>query len=334
MAYVKKFKEPATSDSTIRERAAKKGFTVIRIDRSKKVPYVLMKCAKGHLKGCPATTIHRDSTICAICDGKRFDLPKVEELLSKEGYTIRSAPELEEDRYGNKVVKAAKRFVVTCPNGHVQSLNLTEFIKGKRCTTCSGTIFNTGFSRSEEIIARVLEYIGVPFERHHSTGEEYENLPLDFYLPSLKMIIEYDGAQHKYGRSSSTKEQLEDIQRRDRIKNDFARHIGFKMVRISAEEGGKSLVYYLADVLKDYVSIDVRDPYYDEIVREVFNECADRFGWLTYEEIKHNADLRLIYTLPKVHEMTGSPTSVIARHFKWVYGMTKREYTKNTRVAR
>lgn len=321
----------ALSDDVIKERASKKGFTVIDIDRTKEVPYVTMKCPKGHIRGRSAREIHMSSTICPICDGKRYDLEKATKLLSSYGYKFKEKPKLEKDRFGNIVLKAATRFIAICPNGHEQSLNLTEFVAGKRCTNCSGTAYYTGYSRSEEIIAKILDYINVPYERQTNTGGQFENLYLDFFLPNEKMIIEYDGEHHVYGRSNAySGEKLEDIQRKDKVKDGYAEYIGFRMVRINHNFEGKALVYALATIFDE---IDPNDPYYDKIVREVFNEAAERFGWLSYEDIKSHADTYLNNSLSKSSDITGVSQTVIARHFRWIYGMNKADYVKIHNMA-
>jgi len=317
-------------EDRIKDIAKTKGFNITRVEDT----YVYLECNKGH-KIRP--TIHNllySEVVCRICNGSRFDLQKAKELLGYEGYKLTENIELDKDRYGNEIIKAGKRVSVYCPKGHEQILSLSEFRKGKRCTFCSGTAYNSGYSRSEEIIARVLDYIGITYERQKDIGEEYENLPLDFYLPEFNVVIEYDGGHHVYGRSDTTEEQLKDIQRRDKLRDKYAKDKGLTMIRISHNYGGKGIVHRLSEVMKDYVYIDTKDPYYDSIVREVFNESAKRFGWLTYEVIKHNADTYLNSSLSDSASITGDSQTVIARHFRWVYGMSKKEYIKSTRVAR
>ena len=50
----------------------------------------------------------------------------------------------------------------------------------------------------------------------------------------MKILIEVDGKQHfeysEYG--IYTKERVEETQRRDKIKNDFAKENGFKLIRL------------------------------------------------------------------------------------------------------
>ena len=59
-------------------------------------------------------------------------------------------------------------------------------------------------------------------------------LPFDFYIPSLKILIEFDGIQHFkpisiWGGEKALISQTE----RDEIKNNFAIQNNFKLIRIS-----------------------------------------------------------------------------------------------------
>lgn len=310
----------------IKENAKLKGFTVVDVDWSKKPPYVTLRCKKGHLKGCSAYKILNHKTICRICDGKRFDLHKAKNLLESEGYSLKGIPTLDKDRYGNEILKAGTRFTLLCPNGHEINTTLNSFCNGKRCTKCSGKIFYTGYSRWEEIIAKVLDYAGILYIRQYKLPEEYGGLFLDFYLPDRKMIIEYDGEQHVYGRSTDPEEKLAETRKCDAIRDKYACSINYQMIRINHNIEGKAIVYAISSIFNE---VDAEDPYYDKIVKQVFDDAAERFGWLSYNDIKVNADTYLYNSLSKSSSITGYSQTVIARHFRWVYGMNKMDYLKN-----
>ena len=55
----------------------------------------------------------------------------------------------------------------------------------------------------------------------------------DFYVPSQRLLIEFDGRQH-YENSElwGGKEELDEIQRRDAIKDRFAERKGYRLLRI------------------------------------------------------------------------------------------------------
>jgi len=316
------------TDEVIKERAAAKGFTVMKVDRTKVKAFVHMQCKKGHKKTARADNIQ--SVVCQICDGKRYDLPKAKAYVASLGYRFKEEPALEKDQYDNDVVKAAARFTSLCPEGHEYIVNISELKAGKRCTICSGTAANAGYSRSEEIIARILEYNNIAHIRQQDITIEEEKLYLDFYIPSLNMIIEYDGGHHKYQRTNKVRETLEDIQRKDALRDQYAMYKGISMTRIPDTVQGKVLVYELANILPVGV-INVDDPYYDVIVMDVMNEAAKRFGWLTYDDMKKDAIAYLYNSLSEAASITGTHQTVIARRFRRVYGMNKVDYLKKIR---
>lgn len=59
-------------------------------------------------------------------------------------------------------------------------------------------------------------------------------LRFDFYLPDYNICIEYDGEQHfKEANAGFFKDRLEDIQKKDRIKNQYCLDHNIKIIRIS-----------------------------------------------------------------------------------------------------
>ena len=64
-------------------------------------------------------------------------------------------------------------------------------------------------------------------------------LPFDFYIPSLNILIEYDGIAHfkpiRFGGISEeeAKENLKSQKKRDRIKNKFCKKENYNLLRIS-----------------------------------------------------------------------------------------------------
>lgn len=103
------------------------------------------------------------------------------------------------------------------------------------CPLCGG-------SKGEKLVARVLDDLGVAYRPQwsHSTCRDQSRLFFDFYLPSFKALIEFDGIQHfepvKWC-DSMTAVQAEAAflitQRRDQIKNDWAAINGYSLLRVS-----------------------------------------------------------------------------------------------------
>jgi len=106
-------------------------------------------------------------------------------------------------------------------------------LKGCGCPKCKN-------SKGESLIYRILieNKIGfIPQKmfdgcRNTITGKM---LPFDFYLIDLNICIEYDGEQH-FKKMRFKNSNLEDIQHRDKIKTEFCKKNGIKLLRINYKD--------------------------------------------------------------------------------------------------
>jgi hypothetical protein len=101
-------------------------------------------------------------------------------------------------------------------------------------------------STGELIIMRWLEenkinYI--PQKTFDDCRNPKTNYPLkyDFFIPSLNLLIEFDGKQHfesdvYVGKYKTTKSDLENTQFKDNIKTEYSERNGFKLIRIPFQE--------------------------------------------------------------------------------------------------
>lgn len=267
-------------------------------------------------------------TPCSYCAGIKTTPEMLMRYAHSRGFKIGAAfSKLVEDSMadnsGNRFVPKDRRLTFICEEGHKQMMSVVEFYKGKECTACKGTRAHTAYSRSEEIIAGVLDHLGIKYIRQAVTDTLHEQLKLDFILPEHKVIIEYDGAHHKYGRTSDGATTLEEIQRTDKVRDAYAEAIGFKMVRITHYNVGKKLVYKLAEVFPAW-GINVLDPYYDTLVKNIFDYAHDQFGWDSYDKIKTYADLNLQLGREKAHEQTGRSMSRLQLDYSTIYGKKRK----------
>ena len=69
-------------------------------------------------------------------------------------------------------------------------------------------------------------------EYHPENSDIFQNARYDFYIPSQKLLIEYDGKQHFQVKGSGWNESFEEIQKRDSKKNEWALKNGFTLIRI------------------------------------------------------------------------------------------------------
>ena len=90
-------------------------------------------------------------------------------------------------------------------------------------------------SKSEFRIAELLDKSGELYHREWMHRECVDTRPqrFDFFVPALKLLIEYDGRQHFEAVNLFGGEvNLADTQRRDQIKNCFAKENGYRLLRI------------------------------------------------------------------------------------------------------
>ena len=120
--------------------------------------------------------------------------------------------------------------------------NLQTHIK-----TCTGT---RNISSGEYKVIKCLEELklieNVDYQ-HNSSFSELTNyckrtLRFDFLFTKHKIVIEYDGIQHfipqRFGGMSEeqSKKCIDDLKTCDKLKDDFCRDNGYKMVRISYKD--------------------------------------------------------------------------------------------------
>lgn len=132
----------------------------------------------------------------------------------------------------------SKNLRVVCANcGEVFTTSYCAFMirGGQICPKCASNI-----SKGELIIKRYLEENNIKFYMQFRFDDcrSVMPLPFDFYLPSLRMCIEYDGEGHyrPIKRGNITDEQAEEllcnIQHRDNIKTLYCIENGIKLLRI------------------------------------------------------------------------------------------------------
>lgn len=111
-----------------------------------------------------------------------------------------------------------------CCKGHEFTSTLDILKKGSWCPRCNE-------SKGERLVTNYLESRGFPYIPQWTLPTT--RLRCDFYLPEHNVIIEYDGCLHfEISYYSKTEEKLKEIQERDLRKNEVAKTLGYKMIRI------------------------------------------------------------------------------------------------------
>ena len=115
-------------------------------------------------------------------------------------------------------------------------------------------IITNYYSEGENIISSFLSKNKIKYERDKSiegciNPKTNSLLFFDFYLPELKLYIEYDGIQHFDSRCFNQGEEgLLDLQFKDNLKNKFCEINKIKLLRISYKEKTN-----LKEILTNYI---------------------------------------------------------------------------------
>jgi len=128
--------------------------------------------------------------------------------------------------------------------GMIYNVSSTAFLSGTRCPRCN-------YSHGETMISNVLDSLNVEYscQKRFPDCMNVLTLPFDFYIDSIKVAIEYDGAQHFksvdfFGGESAYKLRC----KRDRIKNKYCIENNIKLYRIPYTltfEQVKSVIEYI-----------------------------------------------------------------------------------------
>lgn len=138
------------------------------------------------------------------------------------------------DKTQHAYINLSTKVTITCPyHGDFEQL-ADGHIRGRGCPECSESL-------GEKRIVDWLESNGVVFERQKTfaglLGRNRRPLSFDFYVPELRVLIEFDGIQHfePVGRWGG-KAKLESIQDYDHLKSVWAGMEGYSLRRIRHDQ--------------------------------------------------------------------------------------------------
>jgi len=125
--------------------------------------------------------------------------------------------------------------------------DIINFLGGNRCNC------GTNMSNGELRIKNLLDDNCIIYQQEKKFKDlinEETKYPLrfDFYLPTKKFIIEFDGRQHfvPNTRWRDPEYQLKETQKRDRIKDEYCKNKNLKLLRIHYKDFNK-----IAEILKE-----------------------------------------------------------------------------------
>ena len=169
--------------------------------------------------------LHMNGAGCPKCAGKN---KSTEEF-------IKQAKEIQGDKYDYSEVdykEARTKVKIICPKHGEFFQTPNQHLGGTGCPSCNE-------SKGEKLINNLLNKNNIEQIRQKrfvdctnkpAKGIQCVTLPFDFYLPTFNTIIEYDGQQHYvpvWGEDA-----LKRLQRLDKIRNQYCKRNGIKLIRI------------------------------------------------------------------------------------------------------
>ena len=132
--------------------------------------------------------------------------------------------------------------------GFVYKQTPSNHLKGKGCPKCKQ-------SKGEKFIQNWLDKNNIKYEPQKKFNDLKDKLSLsyDFYLPEQKVLIEYQGAQHYESirfRGARKKTNLQKQKFHDKLKEDYAKEHGYKLLQIYYKINTQSKInLYLDEVI-------------------------------------------------------------------------------------
>ena len=122
--------------------------------------------------------------------------------------------------YSNLVYKSYRSPVeIICPKHGSYWQTLNNHLAGCGCPFCSE-------SAGESAVSATLDYFHIDYIREYRLPEYETQYRYDFYIPMLKLLIEYHGEQH-YHEVKGWKTSLSERQEMDKIKVELAYNAGY-----------------------------------------------------------------------------------------------------------
>jgi very-short-patch-repair endonuclease len=158
----------------------------------------------------------------------------------KRQYTTEEFIELARARHGDRYdysladyVSSGEKVLIGCPDHGTFAQSAASHLYGIACPRCAE-------SQGEREVRRVLETHDVEFvtQFSHPTLRDRGRLLVDFALPSRRVLIEFDGTQHRrpvqFGAMTQEEAQVafKELVRRDNLKTRWAAENGWTLVRL------------------------------------------------------------------------------------------------------
>jgi len=193
---------------------------------------IVVYCSKHNFRSTlMPTSILRGNYLCKYCSGEHSHKVQTKSLWE----IIRDISRV----HGNNIsligdyYNTHTKTTFICNKCHEKFIaEPNSVISGSGCPKCS-------LSRGEQEISLYLDRHHICYKQQKSFKDcrDIRPLPFDFYLPKYNVLIEYDGIQHtKEIEYFGGADKFKTYKKHDKIKNEYARDNGIKLIRIPYQE--------------------------------------------------------------------------------------------------
>ena len=192
------------------------------------------QCRKcGHIENVASNVLRSNRKFCSKCHERNST------LLDLTGQTFNYLTVLKRDLSPEHIGHENDAYwICKCNNcGAIKSIR--GFSLRNEITKSCGCVKSYG----EQKIAEILSQNNIPFEREYKFDDLVykDKLRFDFAIfqhGTLSHLVEYDGIQHFECRESgwNNEENLQEVQLRDALKNEYCKSKGIKLIRIKYDE--------------------------------------------------------------------------------------------------
>lgn len=185
----------------------------------------------------PTAHVHQKQG-CPTCGMEKRKLQKTTRKTTKE--FIQKALRIHNALYdysNTNYINVKTKVDILCPQHGTFQQEAKAHLRGQGCPTCANLKRASFYeSKGERQIQFYLESNGFVYEKQKTFSDcKYKMLlRYDFFVPIINTLIEFDGEQHYkfFPRFHVNKKAFELMQRRDKIKTEYAIYKNISLIRI------------------------------------------------------------------------------------------------------
>lgn len=181
----------------------------------------------------PSTHIHQG---CGCPECRRIKIGMLRKQTKEE--FVEKARLVHGNKYDYSLVAeeslSIDKIPIICPEHGLFMQEKNNHLRGHGCPHCP----KSTISKGEDYVANVLNKINIDYIPQYKIVNDNlfclnKHFYVDFYIPSAKIIIEYNGEQHyKATRHFGGEKKLHDRQERDMALRQYCREHGIKLIEI------------------------------------------------------------------------------------------------------